>query len=160
MESHNQPLFRAQRPCWHSPLSNRCGISQSTLLQGPTYSLTHHSVFTPLRGLASSLAHHSVFTPLRGSASSLAHHSVFTPLRGSTSSLAHHLVFTPLRGLVSSLAPTWCLPPFGGSASSLAHRPVSDSNTVCNSPSPLLADIVLFGLSLLGFPSKILKRLC
>ena len=38
-------------------LSNRYGISQSTLLQGPTSSLAHRSMSTPLRGLASLLAH-------------------------------------------------------------------------------------------------------
>ena len=50
-------------------------------------------------------------------------------------------------------------PPSGSSvlrdpASSLAHHSVSDSDTVCNGPSPPLANIVLFGLSLLGYRSK------
>ena len=84
---------------------------------------------------------------------------------------------TPLRGPASSLALVPFFnqcgipnpPPFGasvlagtlprvytlrGSASSLAHCPVSGSDTICDSPSPPLADIILFGLSLLGFPSS------
>ena len=48
--------------------------------------------------------------------------------------------------------------PLRGPTSSLAHRSVSSSNTICNSLSPPLADIVLFGLSVSGFPSKFLKR--
>ena len=58
--------------------------------------------------------------------------------------LAHYLVSTPLRGSVSSLA----------------HRPVSGSDTICNSPSPPLVNIVFFGLSLSGFLSKFLKCIC
>ena len=42
----------------------------------------------------------------------------------------------------------------GAPASSLAHRPVSGSHTICNSLSPPLADVVLFGLSLSGYPSR------
>ena len=41
-----------------------------------------------------------------------------------------------------------------GSASSLAHCPMSGSDTICNGPSPPLADIILFGLSLSGFSSS------
>ena len=44
--------------------------------------------------------------------------------------------------------------PLQVSASSLAHRPVSDSDTICNSPSPPLADIILFGLSLSSFRKR------
>ena len=40
-----------------------------------------------------------------------------------------------------------CVHPLLGSASSLAHRPVFGSDTICNGPSPPLADFVLFGLS-------------
>ena len=47
-----------------------------------------------------------------------------------------------------------------GSASSLAHRLMSDSDPICNSPSPSLADIVFSGFSLSGFPSRFLKRVC
>ena len=59
------------------------------------------------------------------------------PLWGSTSLLAHHLVSTPLRETTRRLA----------------HRPMSSSDTICNDPSPPLTDIVLFKLSLTGFPS-------
>ena len=38
-----------------------------------------------------------------------------------------------------------------GSAFSLAHRPMFGFDIICNSPSPLLADIVLFGLPPRGF---------
>ena len=48
---------------------------------------------------------------------------------------------------------TTCLP-LWGTASSLAHRLVSGSDTICNGPGSLLADIVLFGLSLLSFPFR------
>ena len=64
-----------------------------------------------------------------------------TPLRIPVSLLAHCLVSTPLRGL----------------ASSLAHYPKPCSDTICNGSNPPLADIVFFGLSLLGFLSRFLK---
>ena len=63
------------------------------------------------------------------------------PLWGPASLLAHCLVSTPLRG----------------SASSLTHRLVSGFDPIYNSPSPPLVDIILFGLSLSGFPSRFLK---
>ena len=44
--------------------------------------------------------------------------------------------------------------PLGGSASLPAYHPMSDSNTICNSPSPPLANIILF-----GFPLKVLKHI-
>ena len=46
--------------------------------------------------------------------------------------------------------------PFWGLASLLAHRPVFAFDTICNSPSPLLADIVLFGL-FFKLPLKVFK---
>ena len=63
-------------------------------------------------------------------------------LQGPTSLLAHRLVDTPL----------W------GSASSLAHRPVSGFDTICNGPSPRLEDIVLFGLLLKVFKTRLVGR--
>ena len=63
-------------------------------------------------------------------------HPQIHPLWGSVSLLAHRLVSTPLRG----------------TARRLTHRPVSGFNTICNDPNPPLADIVVFGLSLLGSP--------
>ena len=45
--------------------------------------------------------------------------------------------------------------PLRGTARRPAHRPVTGSDTICNDQDPLLADIVLFGLSLSGFPSKL-----
>ena len=64
--------------------------------------------------------------------------TISTPL-GPASLLAHRLVSTPLRR----------------TARRLTHRLVSHSNTICNDPSPPLADIVLFLLSLTGFPSRL-----
>ena len=92
----------------------------------------------------------SQFTPLRGPAFSLAlipfSNRCGTPqstlLRCPVSLLAYHLVSTPLRG----------------SASSLAHCLVSGSDTIYNSQSPLLADIVFFGLSLKVFKTSLLGR--
>ena len=46
--------------------------------------------------------------------------------------------------------------PLRGSASSLAYCPVSGSDTICNNPP--LADIVLFGLPLKVFKTRLLGR--
>ena len=53
--SHNLLTLEPERPRWHTsrcvalilfvPLSNRCGISQSTLFRGSMFSLAHHSMF-------------------------------------------------------------------------------------------------------------------
>ena len=40
---------------------------------------------------------------------------------------------------------------------SLVHRPVSNSDTICNSPSPLLGDIVLIEFSLSTSPRRFFK---
>ena len=62
--------------------------------------------------------------------------------------------------LYSPLQSMWYLTihPLGGPMSLLAHRPVSNSDIICNSLSPPLADIILFGLSLPGFLSRFLKH--
>ena len=57
--------------------------------------------------------------------------------------LAHHLVSIPLRGTTRRLA----------------YRLVSGSDTICNDPDPPLTYIVLFGLSLSGFPQGFKTRL-
>ena len=49
--------------------------------------------------------------------------------------------------------------PLQGLAPLLAHHLVSGSDTICNSSSPLLADIVFFGLSLSGLPQGFKTRL-
>ena len=61
------------------------------------------------------------------------------PPFGASVLTAHHLVSTPIRGTTRRLT----------------HRPVSGSDTICNNPCPPLADIVLFGLSLSGFLSRL-----
>ena len=60
----------------------------------------------------------------------------------------------------SPLQPMWDLTvhPFQDPTSSLAHRPVSGSDTIHNSPSPPLANIVLFGLPLKVFKTRLLGR--
>ena len=54
-----------------------------------------------------------------------------------------------LTGIPPRVYPLW------GTVSSLAHSPVSGFDTICNGLDPPLADIVLFGLSLSGFPSRL-----
>ena len=48
--------------------------------------------------------------------------------------------------------------PLQSLVSSLAHRPVSGSDTICNNPSPPLANIVFFRLSLKAFKTCMLGR--
>ena len=95
----------------------------------PMRDLTIH----PLRGLASSLALISFSNRCETSQS--------TPPSGSS--------------VLASTLPR--VHPLQGLASILSHCPVLGSDTICNSPSPALADIVLIGLSLSGFPLKIFK---
>ena len=66
------------------------------------------------------------------------------PLTSTMFLLAHRLVSTFLQG----------------SDSSLAHCRVFGLDTICNSPSLPLTDIVLFELSLLDFLSRFLKHVC
>ena len=65
-----------------------------------------------------------------------------------------------LRGLASLLAHRLVSTLFRGTTSPLTHHMVFDSDTICNGPSSPLADIILFGLSLSGFPSRFLKCVC
>ena len=73
---------------------------------------------------------------------------------------------TPFRGPASSLTlvllSNWCgisqSTLLLGSASSLAHRPVSDSHTICNRPSLPRVDIVLFRFSPQSFKTCLLGR--
>ena len=57
-----------------------------------------------------------------------------------------------LAGTPSHVHPLW------DSTSSLAHRSMSDFDTICNDPSPPLADLVLFGLPLKVFKTCLLGR--
>ena len=59
----------------------------------------------------------------------------------------------PSRPSVLACTPP-CVHPLRGSASLLTHRLVSSSHSICNNLNPPLADIVLFGLSLSGFPTE------
>ena len=70
---------------------------------------------------------------------------------------SHNLLLSGSSVLAST--PPW-VHPLRGLASSLAHRPMSGFDTICNSSSPPLTDIVLFRLTLSNFPSKFLKHVC
>ena len=88
------------------------------------------------------------------------------PLRGPVSSLT--LVPFPNRcGTATKSTPFGtsilpgtppCVYPLRGTARRMTHHPVSGSNTICNDPEPPLEHIVFFGLSLLGFPSRLQNR--
>ena len=64
----------------------------------------------------------------------------------------------PHLGPVFLLAHRLVSNPFRGTASSLARRPVSNSDTICNGPSPRLASIILFGFFFLNFTTCLLGR--
>ena len=82
-------------------------------------------------------------------------HSFPFPINmGSSNPIHPPLEPNILTGTQSYVHPLW------GSTSSLTHRPVSGSDIICNSPSSLLTDIVLFEFSLLSFPSRFLKCIC
>ena len=176
MESHNPPPFGAQNPRWHSfPSPIDVGLPNPHPFLGSASLLAHRLVSTPFE--AQPPRWHSFPSPidvgppnpplsgpsilvgtppcvhppsglnLLADTHSLLQSmwdSPIHPFQGIASLLAHHLMSTPLRG----------------STSSLAHRPMSGIDTICNGPNPPLTDVVLFGLSLSGFPSSILKRVC
>ena len=68
------------------------------------------------------------------------------------------ITIRPLRGPASLLAHSLMSMPHWGSTFSMTHRLVSGSDSICNSPSLPLADIVLFGLSLKNFKTHLLGR--
>ena len=155
------------------PLSNGCGISQSTLLQGLVSVLTHRPVSgsdTICNGSSPPLADIFLFgLSLSSFPSRLLNtfvreripHPLCSPSQPMWDLTIHHF-----QGPASSLALVsffnQCgisqFTPLRGPTSLLAHYPVSSSDTICNSPSPPLADIVLFGLSPSGFSSRFLKH--
>ena len=136
------------------PFSNRCGtLTKSTPLGPSILNGTLPRVY-PLREIASLLVHCPISTPGN---TLLTHYPVSTPLRNSL--LADtSLSVCPLseNRLLTNTSLSVC--PFLGTTSSLAHRLLSGSDTICNDPSPLLVDIVLFGFSRSSFPSRFLKR--
>ena len=148
------------------PLFNRCGISQSTPIE--VQRSPWHSFLNPID--VGSLGP-SVLAGTRSSSIDVGSHN---PLpSGSASSLALvHLFnrygisqFTPLWGLASSLTLVplfnWCgisqSTLLRGLASSLTHYLMFGSDTIYNSPSPPLADIIFLELSFWGFLSRFLK---
>ena len=114
--------------------------SHNPLLLGPEFSLAHHLVSD------SDTIHNSS--------------SPDNPFLAFSRGFKTHMLgrgFHTLVRYVSFPSPTdvGSHNPLPLGASVLASTPsVSGSNTICNSSSPPLADIVLFGLSLLGFPSR------
>ena len=83
--------------------------------------------------------------------------SVFAGTRSLLQSMWDPPIHPPLDPSVLAGTPP-CVHPLRGSTSSLAHRPMSGSCTICNSLSPPLADIVLFGLPLKVFKTCLLGR--
>ena len=77
--------------------------------------------------------------------------NVFVDTRSSLQSMWDLTIHPPLGSNSSRWQTAWCLSP-SGSTSLLVHSPVSGFDTICNSSSPLLADIVLFGFFLSSFP--------
>ena len=68
--------------------------------------------------------------------------------------LINNVLFPSPTNVGSHNLPSW------GPASSLAHRPVSSSDTICNSPIPLLTDIVRFCLLRIAVSLMVLKHVC
>ena len=115
--------------------------------------------------------------PLGAPTSSLAHRPVSgsdTICNSSSSPLVDIVLFSLLsivvnltvlkRVSVSFLSPTDVgshnPPPLGGPTSSLAHRPVSSSNSICNSSNSLLVYIIIFSPLHIVVSLTILKRVC
>ena len=119
------------------PLSNRCGISQSTLLG------VQHPRWHIARNLALILICNNP-SPL------LTNIFCFGPLRVVVSLLERGKKFPhPYKELLCSLLqPIWYLTihPSWGPVSSLAHRSVSASNIICNSLSSSLVDVFCFDM--------------
>ena len=145
--------FKAQHPRWHSFPSSIDVGPHNTVPSGPSVLLGTASC-TPSHTLIKVVSffsptdvgsHNPPFRAQRprwhSFPSSIDVEPHNPPPSGSTSFLAHRLISTPL-----------------DSAFLLAHHPVSGSGTICNSPSPLLTNIVLVGLSLTYFPSKFFER--
>ena len=162
-------IYLLESPTLHFvPLSNRCGISQSTPLEGPTLhfvplsNLCGISQSTPLRAqhYASFLSQIDVGShnlPLEGPTlrfvplSNRCGISQSTPLRAS---VPHLYTLQPMISQIhpigglgfhtlkrNALFPSQTDVPLGGSTSSLAHRPVTDFDTIFNSLSPSLVNI-------------------
>ena len=87
-----------------------------------------------------------------------------TPLRASPQGFYNTYVgrgfHTLIKGVSFSPQPIWDLTihPLSGPTSTLTHRPVSSSDTICNSLISLPADIVLFRLPLKVFKTCLLRR--
>ena len=124
---------------------NRCGTLQNPLPSDPASSLAHCLVST--LG-AQHPRWHLFLSPIDVG-------PLQNPLPSEPASLlAHRLVSIPFG---EEPPPVY---PLRRTASSLAHSLVSGSDPICNSSSSRLPNTILFGLSLSGFPSRFLKRVC
>ena len=143
------PSVLAGTPLGVHPLLGSAGISRFTPFQGPVSSLAHCSVSTPF--WVQLRSHDS---PLSRAQCPRWHTAQYPPPSGLNWDLTIH----PFPGPSVLAGTPLCIHPLLGSASSLAHRPVTGSHTNCNSPSPRIANIVLFGLFLLDFHPKFSKH--
>ena len=151
--SHNPPPFGAQRPRWHL-FPSLINVGPLNL---PPFRAQHpcwHTASCPLPfgvqppQLMWDLTIHPPSEP-----------SVLAGTRSLLQSTWDPLIY-PLSGPSILAGTPPCVYPHRGSTSSLAHRLVSDSDTIWYSPNPPLPHIILFGLSLSGFPSRFLKCVC
>ena len=136
--STRERFLRPYKECF-APLSNQCGISQSTLFGDPTSLLAHRPVtdFNTICNRSSPL---------------LANIFRFGPLRIVVSTREkfphpYNECFTFLSNQYGISQSTLLTDP----TSSLAHRPVTNSDTICNSSSLLLTNIVHFDLLRIEF---------
>ena len=141
-------------------LSNRCGISPSTPLGSPTSLLAHCLMSNSdiiYNSLSPTLTDNVCFGPLcivisltvlNASTRTRFSHSYkdcFVPLSNRYGFSQSTLLGSPTFSLAHhpmSNSDTICNSP--SPTFSLAHHPMSNSDTICNSPSPPLADIVCF----------------
>ena len=124
VESHNPPPLGTQRPCWHRLVSG-----SSIICNSPSILLTDIVCFG-LLCIVVSLTVLKRVCPYK---------ECFVPLSNQCGISQS----TPL----GAQRPCW-------------HRPMSGSNTICNSPSTPIADIVRFGLLHIVVSLTVLKHVC
>ena len=135
-------------------ISNRCGISQSTLFWGLTYSLAHCLVIwsnTICNNPNPPLTNIVRFGLLYIAANRHGFKNAFTRKRCSH---PYKECFVPLSNRCGISQFTF----FGGLAFSLAHRSISGFDTICNSPNPPLVDIVRFSPLRIAVSLTVLKH--
>ena len=128
---------RFSHPCkwWFVLLSNQYGTSQSIPLRAPASSLTLFPSSNWCRIAPKS-------TPF-GAQRPYWHTALWLPPLGNSEKA----------GTSSGTPP--CVYPLSGNSEKASTSLVSGSDTICNDSNPPLADIILFGLSLSCFPSRL-----